>query len=254
LIKKQGFTIGTRNNLLATFGAKFFNRYVGEFIIVHPRILPNGARSDFEYSSIRTILFKVLQDTANEYNTDANRHQEIVKAEIELDKLIELYRKTKAQLSGIANSRDMLLDTYRSISKAHDSFKRRYESEWRINPQRKEDASEILDLVSKLVQEISELLVQKKTLKKGPQKTRSQIAEELKDAPVPQEHQEPQPNSLSEVAELLGIPFNNEIRQVFNLLDEQFIKPSSKSDVDYLEILKKLKGDIEDLFSENDNA
>src|SRR4029077_1300908 len=56
LIKKHGFTIGTRNNLLATFSAKFFNRYVGEFIIVHPKLLPNGARSDFEYSGLRTVL------------------------------------------------------------------------------------------------------------------------------------------------------------------------------------------------------
>lgn len=254
LIKKQGFTIGTRNNLLGIFGAKFFNRYVGEFIIVHPKILPNGARSDFEYSPLRTVLYKVLQDTANEYNSDANRHQEIVKAQIELDKLIQLYRQTKAQIGGIASNRDLLLDSYRTISKAHDSFKRRYDSEWRIKPERKEDAKEILNLVSKLVQEISDLLIQKRFEKRQQQKTRSEVANELKEAPVPQEHQEPQPNSLVEVIELIGIPFNNEIRQVLNLFDEQFVKPSSKNDANYLDILKRLKGDIEDLFSENDNT
>lgn len=254
LIKKQGFTIGTRNNLLATFGAKFFNRYVGEFIIVHPKILPNGARSDFEYSPLRTVLYKVIQDRANEYNSDANRHQEIVKAEIELDKLIEQYRQTKAQLAAISESRDMLLETYKSISKARDSFKRRYDSDWRIKPERKEDAKGILELVSTLVNEISELLTQKKPPSKGSQKSRSQVAKELNDAPVPQEHQEPQPNNLVEVIELIGIPFNGEMRLTLDLLDEQFVKPASKNDADYLDILKRLKGDIEDLFSENENA
>jgi hypothetical protein len=140
LIKKHGFTIGTRNNLLSTFGAKFFNRYAGEFIIVHPKLLPNGARSDFEYSPLRTILKKIIEDVSAEYNYDANRHQEIRKAEIELDKLIKLYREKKAHINGISSSRDMLLETYRDISKAYTSFEKRYDSGWRIKPERNKDA------------------------------------------------------------------------------------------------------------------
>ncbi|MCW3070311.1 MAG: ATP-binding region ATPase domain protein [Bacteroidetes bacterium] len=250
LIKKQGFTIGTRNNLLSTFGAKYFNRYVGEFIIVHPKLLPNGARSDFEYSSLRAIFKKIVEDTADAYNTDANLHQEIEKAELDLDKLIKYYRETKAQFNTISGNTSLVLDTYGDLSKLHKDFKKKFDSIWRIKDDRRKDAEEILSLTDTLKTELSDLIEQKRVKTKKTNKNKTQIALELDQAPKPHEYKEPQPQNFSEVIDLIGIPFSSELRQVFQLLDEQFIKPKSKNDADYGEILKKLKGDIEDLFSE----
>jgi hypothetical protein len=253
LIKKQGFTIGTRNNLLSTFGAKFFNRYVGEFIVVHPRLLPNGARSDFEYSALRTILKKTFEDVANAYNFDANQHQEIEKAEIELDKLIGLYRKTKGEFNGIASNKDLLLSTYSDLSKIHRAYENRAKSEWKIKQDRKKDSDEIIKRFTELLNEMSELLTQKKVQsKKGPQKNKAQIALELKNAPTAHNHKEPQPNNLVEVVELIGIPFNQDVQQIFLLLDEQYLRPSAKNEDDYVKKLMKLKEDIEDLLSESE--
>lgn len=253
LIKKQGFTIGTRNNLLATFGAKYFNRYVGEFIIVHPRLLPNGARSDFEYSALRTILKKLIGDTAEKYNQEANTYQELQKAEIDLDKLISLTRTIKAKINGIESNREILLDFYTELSKAFTAYKKKHDSPSKIKPERKKDSDEIIILGEALVKELSELLVQKKAQgKRNTPKTRSQITDDLNAVPTPHDYKEPQPNSLVELVELIGIPFNEEIEQIFLLLDEQYIKPLCKSDDDYLENLKTLKDDIEDLFSDNE--
>jgi len=253
LLKKQGFTIGTRNNLLSTFGAKFFNRYVGEIIVVHPKVLPNGARSDFEYSGLRTLLKKTIEDVAASYNSDANKHQEIEKAEIELDKLIQQYRKIRAEFNSIASNKDQLLTTYRDVTKAYNAYEKRHISGWKIKEERQKDSEEIVKLFGGLVNEISELIIQKKIqTKKGQAKNKNQIAIELDSAPTAHEHREPEPHTLVEVVELIGIPFNEEIRQVFQYLDEQYLKPQTKNSEDYSSHLKKIKNEIEELFSQND--
>lgn len=254
LIKKHGFTIGTRNNLLGVFGAKFFNRYVGEFIIVHPKLLPNGARSEFEYSPLRTTLKKVIQDTANEFNSEANKHQEIEKAEVELDKLIKLYRETKAHLIGLAASREMLLDRYGLVQKAYNSVKKRYDTGYKIKESRRSDAKGILELTFQLIKEISDLLTQKKEQqKKSTSIQRSEIAEELKTAPTAHDYAEPQPHNFIEVVELIGIPFNDEVREIFRLIDQTYIRVRSKNEDDYLDQLKKIKSEIEDLLSDEES-
>lgn len=254
LIKKQGFTIGTRNNLLSTFGAKFFNRYVGEIIIVNPRLLPNGARSDFEYSSLRTILKKTIDDTAAEFNLDANRHQEIEKAESDLDKLIELYRSIEGDFNGLAQRKDLLLDTYSTLNKAFNNFKRKSETVWKIKEDRKKDTEEILILCAKLISELSELLLQKKTpSKRTPLKNRTQIAFDLTSAPLPHDIREPEPHNLIELIELIGIPFNDDIRIIFSLIDDLYIKPHSVDADEYIQQLLRLKEDFEENFLSNED-
>ena len=61
LIKKAGFSIGTRAHLESYFKRPVFNRRVtGEVIVQHARLLPNAARSDFEHNSVRQSFYEAL--------------------------------------------------------------------------------------------------------------------------------------------------------------------------------------------------
>ncbi len=252
IIKKQGFTIGTKNRLLDIFGAKFFNRYVGEFIIVSPKILPNGARSEFEYSSLRSILYQKIAEAAEEYNVFANRHQEIEKADFDLNKLIENYRLKKAQLASISNDTDKLLDCYSFLYKAYNDFNKKVKSKWKIRDEKKKLANDTLKLMRDLIDEISSLMEIKAKNKKKTYYSRTKVAEELDKAPIAEVYEEQIISSLTEAIDIIGIPFNEDIRQILNLIDENYIKPKSKNDEDYPKILLQLKNEIENLFFIND--
>ena len=157
-----------------------------------------------------------------------------------------------ATLNGISLNRDLLLETYTAVNKSFKAFKKKNDNPWKITASRKKDSNEIVRLTADLIKEMSNLLLEKKTQeKKNAQKNRSQIALDLKTAPVAHLFRDPQPENLVEVVELIGIPFNEEIRSILILLDEQFIKLNSKNPADYLNTLKNIKESIED-FSTDD--
>ena len=54
---------------------------------------------------------------------------------------------------------------------------------------------------------------------------------------------------LLDVLNSIGIELNEDIKRIFQLLDEQYIQPS-KSKNEYLSKLKRLKQDIEELLEE----
>ena len=65
MIRKQGFAIGKRNDVAKYFGrTTYFDRYVGEIIIVRPDLLPNAARTDFEISPLRALFYEALSEVA----------------------------------------------------------------------------------------------------------------------------------------------------------------------------------------------
>ncbi|MEK0337629.1 MAG: ATP-binding protein, partial [Nitrosopumilus sp.] len=59
LLKKQGFALGKRENLVKYFprANAYFDRYIGEIVVVHNELLPNASRSDLEYSGMRTLFY-----------------------------------------------------------------------------------------------------------------------------------------------------------------------------------------------------
>ena len=252
ILRKQGFALGAQNALQVLFGARFFNRYVGEIIVVHPRLLPNGARNDFEYSNLRNSFYRVLEDVAADYNLDASKFQEQQKAALELDRIILLYREKQGQLRSYENDSDKLLNTYKELTTAKISFDKRLKTQWKIRANIKQDAKDTMKLLGELIEHIKDLIETRRKEKKSKPTSIAAVADKLNSAPSPRTSKVEQkvPTSLSEVVELIGNPFSTEIKQIFDLLEERYIRPVAASQDDFLNRLVELKSDIEDLFAE----
>ncbi|MCY3767945.1 MAG: ATP-binding protein [Gammaproteobacteria bacterium] len=84
LIKKHGFSIGNNETAMSyfQFGKKFFNRFIGEIILLSPELIPNAARNDLEFNKYSELFKKELRETIKKYFEDpANEFQETTKAE-----------------------------------------------------------------------------------------------------------------------------------------------------------------------------
>lgn len=76
--KKHGFSIGNQAVVLKHFpqGVKFFNRYIGELLILHDGIHPNSSRSEIEYSESSDEFLRAVTLAAKKYEILANNFQE----------------------------------------------------------------------------------------------------------------------------------------------------------------------------------
>jgi len=252
LIKKNGFTIGNRSDVLPRFNsAKFFNRYVGEFIVLHPKLLPNGPRSDFEFSPLRTKLYASIESIATGfYNKEANIYQEEERAEKDLDDAINYYKEIRSNLEFFEKNGDKLLEFHRKLTMICEDFQKKVDTSWKIRDSRKEDANDIIIKIKSLIQEIQDLISQKK--KKKTKKSSKSIITDLVSAPDVSQttKSEPIPDDLVQLIELIGLNINNELKVILNLLDEKYIQSKAKNEEDYIHTLLQLRKDIEELFEE----
>src|SRR4029077_7303856 len=111
LIRKQGFSIGKRSDLQRFFvRTTFFDRFIGEVVVVHPQLIPNAPRSQFEPSPLREEFFLALGGVARRFNEYANEYQEKHKADYELEQAIEKVRLISASLPSSTGNMNALLD------------------------------------------------------------------------------------------------------------------------------------------------
>jgi hypothetical protein len=249
IIKKQGFTIGRRNSLLQYFGRQtYFNRYVGEFIVLNPRLLPNGPRTDFEYSSIRTTFYGKLQEVALKFNDHADEYQEEQKAEEQLGALINIYNETTAQLEFFENNGDKLLEFHRNLTEAYDKVEKKIKAGRLVNSNNYSIAHETLTKSKKLISQIRGLLdVKKKKTKSASKRSPKSIAKNLME-PLATSNLEPEPNNLVDIFNMIGIELAPDLKSVIELIDEKFIQATSKERTSYVATLVALKEEIESLF------
>ncbi len=253
LIKKQGFAIGERADVGKYFGrTTFFDRYIGEIIVVHPDLLPNAARSDFEFSPLRTLFYEAVSNMAISYNNRANQYQEYTKGDEQLDDAIEKIKQSYAHTSYYADRPEQLIEMIVEIRK---SFLKLKGGSKEIQSGLKELAMQKTSLkVQEHLKEIQQLINQKsnkpKTLKfkKLPE---LRLFEKMKKLPhVKAAEAEKEPENLLEVVESLDLPMNEQLKIVLELIDERYIQATSVSKEEYIDNLKKLKTEIEDLFNE----
>jgi len=254
LIKKQGFAIGERADVGKYFGrTTFFDRYIGEIIVVHPDLLPNAARSDFEFSSLRTLFYEAVSNMAISYNNRANEYQEYTKGDEQLDDAIEKIKQLYAHTSYYADHPEQLIEMIVEIRKNFSQIKGRMERN-SIRPGRMGDAEKFLKSARALEREIQQLINQK-SKKSKPLKFKKlpelRLFEKMKKLPyVKAMEAEKEPGNLIEVIESLDLPMNEQLKTVLELIDERYIQASSVSKEEYIDNLKKLKTEIEDLLNE----
>ncbi len=247
IIKKHGFTIGERKDLLPYFGrATYFNRYVGEFIVVHPKLLPNGPRTDFEYSSLRTTFYAEVISAAVKFNNYANNYQETEKAEKDLSELIDYYNEVNNQLGFFEKNGDKLLEYHKNLTDLYDAFKSKVEKGRIIDKNKKSIADEILLKTKKLISEVRGFIDIKEGSKKTPKKTKEKAASSYVKPIV--SSTSTTPKNLPDLLIMTGIEFSQEVRSVLELIDEKFLQGNSKSKEEYLNLLLELRNDIESIF------
>jgi hypothetical protein len=97
LLKKFGFSIGTRRYLDPFFArVVFHNRVTGEIVITNPGILPNAARSDFEHNLWRHEFLEAVASFVHRLEEWANEIQQE-------DKAREVLGDVRSALTELAN-------------------------------------------------------------------------------------------------------------------------------------------------------
>lgn len=255
LIKKQGFAIGKRVNIAKYFGrTTFFDRYIGEIITVHPDLLPNAPRTDFEVSPLRTLFYEALSDTARYFNEKANLHQEYTKGDEELDKAINRLKEIEANFAFFSDNTEQLIDIIVELRNMEDQIKGRLDRKV-LRLERREDASKIVNAIKTLEKEIQRLIDKSRGKIKALQKGMTpeiKSLERIKKLPRVEglESSEKPPASLAEIANELDITVSKEIETILDYIDERFIQSLATNNAEYASILKSIKEELETLLSE----
>lgn len=255
LVKKQGFAIGKRDNVSKYFvRTTYFDRYIGEIIVVHPELLPNAPRTDFEISPLSALFYEALTEVAVKYNNKANEYQEFTKGDDLINESIENLKKTEANISYYSEDTEKLVDIIVNVRKIHDNIDGRLKRKG-IREEKIGEARQVLKSAKELEKEIQNFIkkarqARKKELKGKPPEVKS--IERIKKLPKTEEKRiaVKQPTRLVEVFDILDLTISDEVKIALEIIDERFVQDLATSKAEYLLILKNLRDEIEDLLSE----
>ncbi len=255
LLKKQGFALGRRSEMAKHFGKRttYFDRYVGEIIVVKQDLLPNAARTDFEVSTLRTSFYEALAKVAMDYNDKANKYQEYTLGDEQLESAIDRIEELESAILFSYEKVDQLLDYIVEIrgiwKQIDDRIKRRSFRDEKIGA-----AKDFVKTAKSLEKQIQSFIKAKKDkgktrrTKETPEtkslKRRIKLAKKRK-----KKSDEKQPEDLVEVFESIDITLSEEAKRGLEVIDERFVQASTSNREDYLMVLKELKEELEDLLS-----
>ena len=255
LLKKQGFTIGNRESLSHFFGpsSTHLDRYVGEVIVVNPDILPNAARNDLEYSSLKTWFDeRMAKDVAPYYNGISNDFQEKSMAEELLNDLGTQLKNILIKFSPNEDNPDTLVSL---IAEINSTIFPKIKVNKKGNVTRKErklDFQQLLQTSKNLEKGIRDRLEYLFENQKMPEKSKQpkptnqvSIAKELTQYTVSKTAEKFQ--SLIEIFDEIGIDYSVTIEKVLIVIDEKFIQGMAKNKSQYYRLLSEFKEEVENL-------
>lgn len=249
LLKKQGFRLGKRENLIKYFPERniFFDRYIGEVIIVNKGLLPNASRSDLEHSVLRTRFYDVYRKVAEKYDKSGRIFQEQHKAEAELSKLKEELQQENLRFNESEKNTEELIDQIVRVKKISDDIGIRLRTKI-IKPETKKLAKELKEQAKSLESSIQtkiQNLSMEKTAKERKSKTSIERAKNLSGIQLPKIETKKY-GTLVEVFEDLDIELSEEIRKALHIIDEKFIQSQAETKEHYFQLLNELKDLITD--------
>jgi len=249
LLKRQGFAIGKRSNLVKYFvRSAYFDRYIGEIVILHKNLLPNAARSDLQYSDLRTQFYEELAIIASDFNENAHKFQEFSLGDEQIDEAALTLKKINAEFSHYSEDSDGLISDLVRVRNLKTKLERRLRRK-SIRSERKKDTEKVIKLATEVEKSIKYrikfLEEQKKKYSEKEKGKPLKINTELKSIKTG-EIKEKQYENLLEVLEDLDIQVNEELKKILDLIDEKFVQQMAESKSDYRRILLELKKEIED--------
>lgn len=250
LLKKQGFSIGKRENLAKFFSQSntHFDRYTGEIIVVNNQILPNAARNDFEASSLRALLYLAIQkDLKVYYNSIGDKYQEDEKAKEVLASQGNSFKQVLAEYNPYDDNPHTLIKWLGTIKEIQTALNKKRLS--RLYDDDKKDAQNIINASEKLNREILlrfDLLTSKKKSRKTTETTKdakTEVADSVKDYTA--QEVTIKFETLLDMVNHLEIDYNEEMQQLLELIDNKFIQALSTTKNNYYQLLLDLKSDFE---------
>lgn len=253
ILKKQGFSIGTRDSLVSYFpkGHSYYDRTIGEVIITHPGLLPNASRTDLEISEYRTKFFDALKNVAEQFDEKAEQFQEWSKTDEELAKITAELKKLNLQFNKIGDNSDELINLLVDVKYQSDKINKRHKRKSSIKPESLSIALQIRDQaieLSKSIQDkINDLINNKKSATESRAKS-IQIGKNLTSISIPKP-EDKKYESFKEILEELDVPLDEEkFKIIVEIIDEKFIQPKSRTRKDYYDLLNDLKSEIQQRF------
>ena len=182
LIKKQGFAIGDRQKLSKYFRQVYYDRYIGEVIIVNPKLLPNAARNDFAYSNSRTIFYDLIKNAAEQFNQKAHEIQEYTLGDEQLNESISKLKDINENFSLYSKDANELIDFVIQVRLLKEKIESRLERR-SIREERKTDAEKFItasiDLEKSIQGIINSLTKQTKKITKKQKETPKIVSKKL---------------------------------------------------------------------------
>lgn len=250
VLKKQGFSIGKRESLVKFFprGNTFFDRYSGEVIIVNQNILPNAARNDIEYSSLRSIFYEELTNVADKFDAKGHEYQELSKAN---EDLVNLHTEVKKEI-GSYNENDN--DTERLVGKIvvlkniYDRLNNRIERKG-FSEESEKNAKKLRDKVQEFEQTIQariKVLTENKKKKQDANiKSKTELAKDVSKIQVDKVIETKYYESLFELLTDMDFKIDENFKEAIFAVDELFVQRSAKTKTEYYLLLNNLKDRIQ---------
>jgi hypothetical protein len=255
LLKKQGFSIGKRENFAKYFGTSnaHFDRYSGEIIVVNENILPNASRNDLEVSELRNkFFFQIQTKVAPYFISISDKYQENEKAKEVLREKGNTLKEILVRFNPNEDNYNNLLPLMNSISSVINDVEKKVKK--LPTDDDKKEAHNLLDSAKKLDREIKirfqNIVDKKKKNKSSPKLTnsadnRTDIAKSLTNYVA--EESIPKFENLIDVVEYLDIEYSDKMRELIYLINENFVAAISENKAHYYTLLNDLKNDFENL-------
>lgn len=249
ILKKQGFSIGTRESMVKHFqrGNTFFDRYSGEIIIVNSKLIPNASRTELEYSPLRSVFYESLREVARKYDALAHEYQEHTKGDAELAELREQIKIEAGTYNTNERDPEKLLEKIKIAYIIIDKLETRVENRG-FSPESSDAANSLLEQAKNLEdvykQRLKNLTEDKQKKNEPKPQSTLQIAKKLSKIKIDQISDRKNYESLYDLLKDLEFNIDNELEEVVFLIDEKFIQDKSLNREVYYSLLNELKDEI----------
>lgn len=259
ILKKQGFSIGGRKDLVKYFPNThtFFDRYIGEVIITNPNLLPNASRNDLEYSELRTQFFKAFSSVAENIDEEGRIYQEFTKADEWLTEIADVLQRLNIKVNLGGGDTELLVDLISDVKQVSKSLSDRIKrkgyrddtisiSQYGSGFGTYENMNVLLkqskEIENQIKNKIDTALISNKEKNKRDREKSVKIASSIKSLNPPQS-EVAKYESLLEMLDEIGYNYKSSDQLVFliNCLDEYILQANSKSVETYNEQLNILK-------------
>lgn len=247
IMKKQGFSIGRRENLVKFFprGNTFFDRYSGEVIIVNDKILPNASRNDIEFTPLRNSFYNTLKEVADKYDDAGHEYQETSKAKEHLYSITDKFKSLIGTYNEYETNPETLINHITKIKELNDTLTKAIKRKG-FDEDSEQKANELLANIiglEKTIQERVTSLIEKnkKRKKEKSEASKTEIAQKVEKIDIQGNSTDFNFESLLSVFEYLEFELSEELVNIIELIDEIFVQGVASNIAEYQELLLNLK-------------